>query len=292
MSSKLYARRLRREILNMPPILDCCRRAFLTIFLNQSPGNPARLPARLQKTWVQKCIAPFLPRQAHVQEHSCGISIEGLVLPFLRRRFLEDLAPKTPMKPAIHCQRYLLAALFVRYGYMQDPSKGYHLEIACRKRWQALLCLRLGRLLKIPWKMFRRRERFVFYLKHRRRILRFLHRLELHGHGMTLQDLVSTRELFSLVNRQVNFETANINKQVSAADRLIEQIHRLLQHQDQEIWSRALRELAQFRVKFPLDSYEILGARCAPPLTKSAVNHRLRRISKLFRKMFPPAPAQ
>ncbi len=208
----------------------------------------------------------------------------------LRRLVMARTAPDAPHPLPPHCRKAALAGLFLRCGYMQDPQSGYHAEFAARERWRARLIHRLGHLLRLPFHVLTRRERAVFYLKDRRHLLRLLRRLDQHDLVMELQDLVSTRDLLGLVNRQVNFETANINKSVAAAEQQVERIRRLLHYPDQGIWSPALRELALLRLKFPHDGYEVLGSRCTPPLSKSAVNHRLRRIADLYARTFPSAP--
>lgn len=292
MISSRYLRRIRKSLWQWVFPLDCCRFTFLSLALDVLSPTAGRLPPRLRRLLGRNPGNPTLPGGSGLEASGGDILVKAIDIYSVRRQIMARIAPDAPNPLPPHCQRAALAGLFLRCGYMQDPRNGYHLEIAVKERWRARLTRRIGRLLRLPFKVMRRRNRIVYYLKDRRHLLRLLKRLELHDLVMELQDLVSTRDLMGLVNRQVNFETANINKSVAAADLQTERIRRLLAHHDKGIWSPALKELALLRLKHPHDGYEALGSRCTPPLSKSAVNHRLRRIMDLYQKTFPESPSK
>ncbi|MFZ2955629.1 MAG: DNA-binding protein WhiA [Candidatus Ozemobacteraceae bacterium] len=230
---------------------------------------------------LEERLAPLLPDGAELTLlPGLPPGIEGIEAKDLRKRVWKHLKQR-------HCAVAFFRGAFVRAGYLQNPKKGYHLEFAFRDVRIARFFARTIRFLKLPFKESHNSEHRVFYLKEHTEIARCLHILELYDRALALEDLIAARGMVSLVNRQVNFETANILKQVAASDKQCEQIKRLLAHPDQGIWSPALREIAELRANFPLDSYELLGERCSPPLSKSAVNHRLRRLVDLFKHVFP-----
>lgn len=159
-----------------------------------------------------------------------------------------------------------------------------------RGRWLIAAFKKIVGNFKVKFGQYQNGKDTCFYLKSGRRITKLLNRLGLFERSLELSDLTATRSILSMVNRQVNFETANINRLIGAAEESIRQIRELLDYHDQEIWTENLRQLSMMRLKFPHDSLESLGKHFDPPLSKSAVNHRLRRIKTLYNRLFPGQP--
>ncbi|MBF0407358.1 MAG: DNA-binding protein WhiA [Candidatus Riflebacteria bacterium] len=185
-----------------------------------------------------------------------------------------------------HCQATFLKTLFIRSGYIQNPKKAYHLEITIKSKFLSRLFIRCCRNMNITFKKFIKNNSSIFYLKNRKKISRFLNSLELFEKAMAFEDIIATRTMIADINRQVNFETANINKQVKASEEICNKIRSLLNYTEQSVLSDSLRQIAEMRLHFPHDTIEKLGKRLSPVLSKSAVNHRLRRIEEIFRKIF------
>lgn len=101
-------------------------------------------------------------------------------------------------------------------------------------------------------------------------------------------DFENTRIIKSVkndVNRQVNCETANINKTVSAARKHLDAIEYISQKVGLDSLTDVLREVAQKRLDEPELSLKEIGEMCDPPISKSGVNHRLERILKICEKL-------
>lgn len=288
-----YSLKLRRELFTSIPERACCRDAFLAGLLGKRRGAVVLVLRPFLRRNLEERLAPLLPDGASLTLSENQPVFEELDLYDFRRRVEESV------KAHFHCCQAFFKAIFLRVGYIQNPRRGYHLEVALRDRWLARLFRTVVRRLKLPFHLTKRaiprrtdanREssRIHFYLKDRKGIARCLHHLELYDRALAFEDLIATRSLLSLVNRQVNCETANIQKQVNASEKQSDQIRRLLAYHDQEIWTPALRELAELRLQFPHDSYEALGQRLTPPLGKSAINHRLRRISDMYFRLIEP----
>lgn len=287
--SRLYHLALKRDLLASPPSLPCCCESFLAgITRRRGSAMTVRGPRRLRR-FLAAGVDAVIPPGVGMEKAGRDLRIGGIDIASLRRNVAGRLKIQASGQSGGHCSRAFLRGLFIRAGYMQDPEQGYHLEIVLPGRWAYRLLRISTRSLRLRFRYCRRRGRIVAYLKGASQLVRVLKIFESFDRALRLEDLIATRQLLGTVNRQVNFETANINKQVAASERQREQIHRLLGHHDQEIWTDALREVALMRVKYPLDSIEILGQRCTPPLSKSAVNHRLRRIMALYREIFEPA---
>ena len=98
---------------------------------------------------------------------------------------------------------------------------------------------------------------------------------------MKLENIRILKEISNNVNRQVNCETANINKTVSAAVKQIEDIRYIATHMGFSQLSEGLEEMAVLRLKYPDATLKELGQMLHPPVGKSGVNHRLRKLSRI-----------
>ena len=101
---------------------------------------------------------------------------------------------------------------------------------------------------------------------------------------MNLENLRILKEMRNSVNRRVNCETANIAKTVGAAARQVADIEYIREHYGFENLPESLREMAQVRLEYPDIPLKELGGFFQPPIGKSGVNHRLRKLSELAEK--------
>ena len=101
---------------------------------------------------------------------------------------------------------------------------------------------------------------------------------------MNLENVRILKEMRNSVNRQVNCETANINKTVSAAVKQIEDIRYIQENEGLDSLPQNLREIAFARLEYPEAALKELGTYLQPPVGKSGVNHRLRKISEIAEK--------
>ncbi len=271
----------KRDILQMSLPLVCCREATLSGLLKKRGGLVWFKPHPRLAEHAAFTI-PFLsPSAGEFVRRGKRLVVPGLSLRELRKRVRERISEQLRDPVRVHCCRAFLRGLFLGSGYLESPDKGYHLEIILASRGKARLLGGVARRLRLPFHFFRRRGRVVAYLKGRKPIIRFLKQAELFEQALIVEDVAVTRQISEMVNRQVNLETANITRRIETSDRQIEAIRQLLQLPNQDFWTDSLHLMAITRVKFPEDSLEALGGRFSPPLSKSAVNHRLRRIMKL-----------
>lgn len=273
--------------------MTCCRQSFLAAIFQ---GSKSKTFTRTRKELIKplrRFLKKALPDSQLINIAGCKISFPDLSATELRKRYVERfLRVSTGGQRSKHCLISFLQGLFIAYGYVQDPQKGYHLEIRIRGRWTAAALKRTSKFLNMKFSRFQKNEYTVFYTKSSRQIIKFFNKLGLFNKSLELSDFTATRNILSMVNRQVNSETANINRVVTAAEKNIYQIQRLMDSADQEFWTESLRQTALMRLRFPHDSIERLGSRFEPHLTKSAVNHRLRRINTIYSKLFPKSPGE
>ncbi|NLW17910.1 MAG: DNA-binding protein WhiA [Firmicutes bacterium] len=179
------------------------------------------------------------------------------------------------------CRAYLRGA-FLAAGAINDPQKvSYHLEITTDYEEQAsVLCALMEREELTP-KVVPRKKSFVVYLKESEQIVRLLNIIGAHTALLQFEDARIRKYMRNQVNRLVNAETANLSKTVAAAMRQTEAIRLLAQRQQLAQLSPALRQVAELRLAHPEASLQELGQLADPPLSKSAVNHRLRKLVQL-----------
>ena len=134
-------------------------------------------------------------------------------------------------------------------------------------------------------KIIFRKKYYVVYLKEGACIVDLLNVCEAPVSLMKLENLRILKEMRNSVNRRVNCETANIAKTVNAASRQMEDIEYLEVHYGFQNLPESLQQMAEIRLEHPDMSLKELGECFDPPIGKSGVNHRLRKLSELADKL-------
>ena len=123
-----------------------------------------------------------------------------------------------------------------------------------------------------------RKKYYVVYVKEGEAIVDILNVMGAYVSLMQLENISIEKDVRNSVNRRVNCETANIGKTVTASSKQIEDIERIRIHYGMENLSDNLRQMAEVRVKYPDAPLGELGRYLNPPIGKSGVNHRLRKL--------------
>mgnify|MGYP000429316260 CR=1 FL=1 len=161
----------------------------------------------------------------------------------------------------------------------------YHFEIVCATPQQAEQLRTVISDFGMDAKVVERKKHHVVYLKEGAQIVDMLNIMEAHVALMNLENVRILKEMRNSVNRQVNCETANINKTVNAAVKQIEDIKFIQEKGRLQELPDNLYEMAQVRLEHPEAPLKELGAYLNPPVGKSGVNHRLRKISEIAENM-------
>ena len=183
------------------------------------------------------------------------------------------------------CQRAFLRGAFLASGSMSDPGKSYHLEIVCTNLFQAEQIQSILLAFEVEARIVQRKKYQVVYMKDGTGISDFLNIVEAHVSLMNFENFRIVKEMRNSVNRRVNCETANIGKTVSASTRQAEDILLLQQKYGFENLPESLREMAEVRLAYPDAPLRELGEYLDPPVGKSGVNNRLRKLSELADKV-------
>ena len=186
-----------------------------------------------------------------------------------------------------HCRLAFLRGAFLAGGSVTDPQKGYHLELATThlrvSRELDTLLLELG----YAPKETTRKANYITYFKQSEAIEDLLTAIGAPVSAMELMNAKAEKLLRNGVNRRVNCETANLTKVVDAAQEQIAAIRRLQQAGGLEALPEKLRQSAQLRLENPEFSLRELGESLTPPITRSGVNHRMKRLLQIADEIFP-----
>lgn len=183
------------------------------------------------------------------------------------------------------CKRAYIRGAFLVSGSMSDPQKSYHFEIVCSAMAQASQLCEIMREFVPDAKVIQRKKHYIVYIKEGAQIVDVLNVMEAYTSLMNLENVRIVKEMRNSVNRQVNCETANINKTVSAAVRQIEDIRLIQEKMGLSSLTENLREIAELRLEYPDAPLKELGEYLNPPVGKSGVNHRLRKLSEIAKDL-------
>ncbi|MBQ6679214.1 MAG: DNA-binding protein WhiA [Lachnospiraceae bacterium] len=179
------------------------------------------------------------------------------------------------------CRRAFLRGLFLSCGTVTDPSKNYQLELLFSGREAAERVRELLLTYEIRAKILERKNHYVLYLKEGDRIADFLALIGASDSFFSMENVRVLKEVRNTVNRRVNCEAANLKKTANAAVMKMRDIEYISEHIGFDRLPESLRQIAVLRMRYPDISLTELGQMLDPPLGKSGVNHRLRRLSKI-----------
>ena len=183
------------------------------------------------------------------------------------------------------CKRAYLRGAFLAAGSMSHPEKSYHIEFVCAMQEKARQLRNLIKGFKLDAKVILRKRSYIVYIKEGSQIVDLLNIMEAPIALMEMENVRIVKEMRNSVNRQVNCETANLNKTVSAAVKQIEDITFIEQTIGLAKLPESLQEIAELRLANPNASLKELGDMLSEPIGKSGVNHRLRKLSEIAEEL-------
>lgn len=182
------------------------------------------------------------------------------------------------------CMAYLRGA-FLAGGSVTDPAKRYHLEMTTShykvSRETCALLIECG----FSPKELSRGGNNILYFKQSDYIEDFLTAIGAQVSAMGVMEAKVEKDLRNGVNRRVNCETANLTKVVDASMGQMAAIRALEEAGELDKLPGKLRETALLRRENPEATLQELAAMLNPPITKSAINHRMRKLLELARTL-------
>lgn len=183
------------------------------------------------------------------------------------------------------CRRAYVRGAFLGGGSVTNPEKTYHLEFVTHIEEHAEDLSALINTYGLNSKVINRKNSYVVYLKEGEQIVDLLNIIGAHSSLLDLENVRIYKEMRNNVNRLVNCETANLNKTVNAAVRQVECIKFIKRTTGLKKLPPNLRQIAEARLNNPDASLKELGEMFDPPIGKSGVNHRLRKLEQFAEEL-------
>ena len=185
-------------------------------------------------------------------------------------------------------QAYIRGA-FLGSGSLTNPQKNYHAElINVSKDHQEALQELMGYYGLEMHMIARKRQHqsvYVLYLKEGEQIVDLLNVMQAYTALMDLENIRIEKEMRNQINRSVNCEAANLQKVVQAAYKQVKDIEYLISQVGWEGLPASLSQMARVRLEHQDESLQELGRLLDPPVGRSGVNHRLRKLSQMAEQL-------
>ncbi|WP_242369617.1 DNA-binding protein WhiA [Adlercreutzia muris] len=215
-----------------------------------------------------------VPAQAHLADslRDMGVlSVEGGL----------EMGIKESLVARPCCAAAYLRGAFLGSGFISNPKSDFHFEITVESESLAAGLVELLARKDIGARIMQRRNSYMVYLKSGASILEFLAWTGAHQAALSMEEERVVKSVRNDVNRMINAEMANQAKAAGAAVGQIHTIRTVVEHYGMEELPPALQDFIRLRVTYPEASLKELGERANPPLSKSAVYHRVRRIEQM-----------
>ncbi|MEK4028059.1 DNA-binding protein WhiA [Pseudobacillus sp. FSL P4-0506] len=305
-----FASETKKELTTLE-VKDCCARAELSALIRMN--GSLSFSNRLLVVNIQTENAAIARRIYVLLKKNYEVEVELLVRKKMRlkknniyivrlkeraRDILEDLAIIENSFSFVHnisssliekkcCRRSYLRGAFLAGGSVNNPeTSSYHLEIfSLYKEHNDALC-ELMNSFDLNSKTLERKKGFITYLKEAEKITEFLNIVGAHSALLRFEDVRIVRDMRNSVNRLVNCETANLNKTIGAALRQVENIRFIESSVGLDVLPDKLREIAELRVAHQDVTLKELGEMVSgTAISKSGINHRLRKIDEIAEKL-------
>lgn len=296
-----FAGKVKNELCRVPVQRLCCARAeaygvllYGNTFsptevrlITESVDFAARLPRLFQRAFGLKFD--------RLPEEERGKLIFGITDRSKLDRIINQLGYDPRQNLVLHvnfglledecCRTAFLRGAFLAGGSVTDPEKRYHLELdtghAQASREVAALLTEMGFL---PHSV-RRGGSSVIYFKQSEHIEDLLTTIGAPAAAMDIMTAKVDKEIRNGANRAMNCDMANVNKTIDAALEQKNAIQRLQENGRLERLPEKLRQTALLRLQYPEMSLSQLAEKCDPPVTKSCMNHRMRKLLEEAKKL-------
>ncbi|MGN0162141.1 MAG: DNA-binding protein WhiA [Candidatus Ornithomonoglobus sp.] len=176
------------------------------------------------------------------------------------------------------CRISYIRGAFLGGGSVSNPEKEYHLEFDAKEEEEALYLRAMLEEFGFRPKLTKRREKIVIYIKESSQIAELIGYISGGMAGLEIFSVQIEKSVKGEIQRQVNCDSANLNKQARASSKHIKAIKKIKAARKWSAMPDVLREIGELRLKYPDVSLEELGTMTKQGIGKSGVNHRLNRI--------------
>ncbi len=303
----------KEELCRLPLEKSCCRLAELSALymtlgsLSLLGRGQVNVQFTVEGAAIARRVFTLLQKECHLtaQIHyvtyarfggvrKCVLTLGPQQSPLLLTRFfmmetddqgqpvLRSTTPKFPLQRSC-CMRAFLRGAMLGSGTVTRPQKGYRLELIAKDQALEQAITKCLQRFFLPVRSSLRKGQRVFYQTMAEHVSTFLTLIGAHHAVTTLEELRVQREVLGDINRAMNCDAANLHKLMNASDSQLGEIVRLISDERFQSLPLSLQEIAKMRIQAPDASLVELGQMLTPPLGKSGVNHRMRRLMEIAR---------
>ena len=196
----------------------------------------------------------------------------------------EQIVADDNLKSAFIRGRFLIG------GSVNDPKTSrYHLEIIINTEEMAEFLKNVINNYGLNAKVLRRKKGYMVYIKESEKISDFLRIIKAFNGVLYFEDVRILREKKNMNNRINNCEQANVEKSIASSNKQISDIEFIKEKDAYDLLDDKVKQVAEYRVKYPdsslIELSQIISVETNNKITKSCVNHRLRKIKDLADKL-------
>ena len=207
------------------------------------------------------------------------------------RRKILDAFYHMPKEPSLRINRanieneedvpYFLRGAYLVCGSLTDPQKEYHLEFGVSyMNLSKDLSTLIGEVLPQP-KSIMRRGSYIVYYKESQNIEDMITYIGAMLSSLEMMNIKIEKDIKNRVNRRMNCDNANMDKTLNASLQQVEDIKYIFETKDESFLPDELLQVAKLRLENPEMSLRELCGSVEPPLSRSGVNHRLKKIGEI-----------
>jgi hypothetical protein len=293
------------EICRIAPEDECCQRAELTALLHTAGSisisgrelalrldtehaGVARRAFMITKSLYGTSAKMEMQTNRLKQNHIYSLRIDPATAQIiaLDTNLMDEDGIHTgalPLSQRECCRIAFVRGAFLGGGSVTNPERRYHMEFVCSHKDFAEELLNIMNQLGIIGKMIPRSQNFVVYLKESDAIVVLLTMMGAHTAILRMENIRILKSVRNNVNRKVNCDSGNLSKTVNASVQQQDDIETIRLLTGLETLSAPLREAAEARLSFPQATLEELAETLS--VSKSAVNHRLRRLGSIAQQL-------
>lgn len=184
------------------------------------------------------------------------------------------------------CRKAYMRGIFMGAGTMNDPEKSYHLEFVCNSRNLANDLKKLiNTFVDLTAKVVERKEQYIVYMKKAEYISDTLGLMGAHTQMLEFENVRIKKELMNETVRITNCDSANTDRTLDASQKQIENIRKIERLKGLDALPEKLKQAALMRLEYPEANLTQLGELMDPPMKKSGINNRLRKIEEIANKL-------
>jgi DNA-binding protein WhiA len=272
---------------------NCCLKTTLLCFLsfkNYHLADNHQVEIKLEENYLARLIYYVLKKLAVNFSREKYINSSGKTI----YKFLADsniitknLEKLTGLPRQKCCRHHWLRTAFLCSGYISDPTRNYHLEFYTSSQSNVENIQKVLTEEEVEAKYYQKSndpEHYVLYIKKSEHIIHFLALTGAHKQLLDIENMLIEKNIKNTIIRQVNYETANLEKTIESSVRYIHAIEWAIENGLFNDLPESLKEVALVRVKYPDKNLRELCELFPKPITKSGINHRLRRLYGIIQK--------